>query len=238
MRLAAALCVVLTMEGLAAVGGDAKPAPEADRAPVFIPVQSGNRSDVFNSPPGSDRDSSSDLKKRRGKAFARSLLLPGWGQFSEGRHAAGYTFLAAEVGLIAGFLGLRTYGSWLEDDYITYARQHAGVAGDHSHDFYVDIGNWDDRRSFNEQRIRDRNFDRIYTGPGTEWDWDDEASREWFKSLRISSDRARQNAFLFIGGLLLNHIISAVEAGRGVKKSSNFSLCIDRFNRVTFALRF
>ena len=149
-----------------------------------------------------------------GKAFLRSVLVPGWGQLSAGRKTTGYAFLASEIALVSGIIILRTHAAWLEDDYRQFARQHAGVSADRDHGYYVDIGNWMDRLSFNEKRLQDRQLDRLYRSSRYDWNWDSDAKRRHFKSMRIDSDTARQKSMLFVGGLLLNHLISAIEAGR------------------------
>jgi len=166
-----------------------------------------------------DSEENGELKRRRGRAFVRSLLIPGWGQLTEDRRRRGYGFLAMEATLVASLVAFNSYRNWLEDDYRAYARQHAGVSGGHDHQFYVDIGNWNDRDAFNQQRLRYRQFDRIYTSPSDDWLWDSDRNRQHFKSIRIASDQAEQNALLVVGGLLLNHLLSAIDASRGVKKA-------------------
>ncbi|MFH0766127.1 MAG: hypothetical protein V2A61_06880 [Calditrichota bacterium] len=156
---------------------------------------------------------------KSGPEFLKSLLIPGWGQLSVGRKKTGYAFLATEAALLSGLIGLRTYANWLEDDYRVYAAQHARVRSDLDHQFYVDVGNWNDRRSYNEQRQRDRDYDRLYWGPDTDWSWDAESNRAHFKSTRLASDYARQQAVLVVGGLLINHLAAAVEVSRGGSKN-------------------
>ncbi len=183
-------------------------------------------------------ESGSSFKKRKGRAFGRSILIPGWGQLTEGRKSIGYAFLTTEAILISSFIGLRFYGSWLEDDYRNYANQHAGIEGSHGHLFYVDIGNWMDRRSYNEQRILDRQFDDMYNSPADEWNWDSDGHRRRFKSIRISSDQARQNSVMVIGAIVLNHLVSAIEASRGVSESPNISLRMESIDRIGLQVRF
>ncbi|MFC2149949.1 hypothetical protein ACFLQV_00450 [Calditrichota bacterium] len=144
--------------------------------------------------------------------FKRSVLIPGWGQLSAGKKIRGYTYLAAEIALIGSYLFLKRQSGWLEDDYISYARQYADVNGSHSHQFYVDVGNWNTTQEFNEQRLRNREFDNVYRSPQDQWRWTSEENRHFFDSLRLDSDRASQTATLMIGGLFLNHLISAVDA--------------------------
>lgn len=165
-----------------------------------------------------------ERRSRKSAAFLRSVVVPGWGQLREGRETAGYAFLAAEALLIGGVVFSKYYGSWLEDDYRAYATQHAGVSSGSDHQYFVDIGNWMDRESYNEARLRDRQFDAMYTSPGTDWQWDSDANRQHFKDLRIKSDSYGQMSILFIGGIILNHLASGVEAGRSSRTTPTVTI--------------
>lgn len=173
----------------------------------------------LNTIPSLQKDDEKDIRKRQGNAFLKSLLIPGWGQLSQGRRTVGYAFIAAEISLLSSIIGLRTHAGWLEDDFKTFASQHAGVSGDWDRQYYIDIGNWMDRRSFNEERLRDRQFDRMYNNPAMDWTWDTDENRSHFKDIRISSDQARQRAVLFVGAVILNHLISSIEAGKSTGKN-------------------
>ena len=173
-----------------------------------------------------DNSSTSDagkkeLKRRRSRAFLRSIVVPGWGQIAEDKRSLGYTFLTAEALLIVGIIGLRTHAAWLEEDYKTLADQHAGIDGNFDHQFYVDIGNWMTRIDYNEQRLRDRYYDAVYTDPNFDWSWDSDGNRRKFRDLRIASDNSRQISILLVGGIVLNHFISAIEAGRGIEAKAD-----------------
>jgi len=157
-------------------------------------------------------------KTIQGTSFWQSFLVPGLGQIATGRPKVGYAFLTAEAGLIGGLVGLRIYAGRLEDDYRLFAGQHAGVSTEQEHQYYVDLGNWMDVRSYNEARLRDRSFDAMYTDPGDAWLWDSDENRAHFKTMRIDSDEARGKALLLVGGLVLNHLFSAVDAARGASK--------------------
>ncbi len=152
------------------------------------------------------------LSDVRMKAFLKSVLIPGWGQISTGRTVRGYIFLGAEVALIAGYIGFQARETWLKDDYITYANQHANLIGDHPHQFYVDIGNWLDQRSYNEQRNLERDFEALYPRPTDTWSWDSDDNRAHFKSMRIASDISGRLAIFMVGGMIINHLASAIDA--------------------------
>ena len=144
----------------------------------------------------------------------KSLLVPGWGQLAGGKRLSGYLFLGAEAMLVGGLISQTLYQNWLEDDYRTFAAQHAGIQGGREHQYYVDIGNWMTREEYNQQRLRYRQFDAMYTDPAYEWNWDSESSRSDFKNLRLRADAAGQRALLLGGGLLLNHLLSFIDASR------------------------
>lgn len=147
-------------------------------------------------------------------AFLKSLVVPGWGQYSLKRKNAALTFFGAELMLVGGILTLNGYGRSARADYQALAAAYAGVHGGHGHDFYVDVGNWMTVDQFNQRRLQERNFDALYTDPSDHWAWDTDAHRAEMEMNRIRSDRAFNNVFYLVGGLVLNHIASAIHAGR------------------------
>ncbi|MFZ5433114.1 MAG: hypothetical protein ACOZB3_04990 [Calditrichota bacterium] len=149
-----------------------------------------------------------------GTAFLKSLLIPGWGQYALGRNNSALAFLGADLALIGGMLTLNSYGNSARDDYKALAAVHAGVIGDHSHDFYVDVGNWMNVDQYNERRLRDRDYDALYTDPEDQWTWDSDHNRSEMEKIRIRSDRAFNSIIYFVGGMVLNHVASAIHAGR------------------------
>jgi len=168
-----------------------------------------------------DVSTESRSRSEKGQPFFKSLLIPGWGQLTQGKRLKAYTFFAVEASLIASLIAFNKYQGWLEDDYRTFAQQHAGVNGDRDHNYYVDIGNWQDQEAYNEKRLRDRQFDLMYTNANDSWNWDSEASRLNFRSMRISADRASQKSLIVVGVMILNHLFSAVDAsGKTGKKKS------------------
>ncbi|MBU1936248.1 hypothetical protein KKG05_02535 [bacterium] len=156
----------------------------------------------------------SKKSKERGDAFLKSLVLPGWGQYDSGHKKSAVLFALTECAIIGGMVAFNAHGAAKRDDYKALASLHAGVVGDHSHDFYVDIGNWDNVDDYNEQRLQDREFDRLYTSTLDYWEWDSQASRVEMEKIRIQSDKAFNAVYYLIGGIVLNHIASAIHAGR------------------------
>lgn len=169
------------------------------------------------------------VSKSKGKAFFMSLLIPGWGQRYAGADLKSGVFFGAEVGLWLTFAGFKTYSNWREDDYRNYAATHAGVHLDgKSSTYFIDVGNFDSIYEHNEYRLRQRNtIDYYYDIDTYYWDWENEAHRDKFDQLRISSDTADNRATFALGMIVANHIISAIEAVWSVhqyEKSQSASL--------------
>lgn len=157
---------------------------------------------------------SAETGKAGGAAFLKSLVVPGWGQHSLGRTNTALAFLGTEVVLIGGMLTLNSYGASVRDDYRALAAVHAGVTGGHGHDYYVDVGNWLSVDDYNAQRLRERDFAALYTDPADYWRWSTDADRAVMEAKRIKSDRAFNSVLYLVGGVVLNHIASAIHAGR------------------------
>ena len=217
----AALAIVL------AAGGFFRAANCADLPDKYVhwsPIAASRQLDAAAAVSSTKSDEASISSRNSGKAFFKSLLVPGWGQYVQGRKRLATVYFVGEILLIASMIMERTYAGWLEDEYVKFAAQHAGVSGDKSHGHYVDIGNWMDTRSFNERRLRDRQYDRLYTNPRMTWSWDSDQNRREFKATRLASDHARQRGLLLVGGIFLNHMISGIEASRVQKSPARVSL--------------
>ena len=160
-----------------------------------------------------------------GSSFLQSLLIPGWGQYSLGQKNSALLFISAEVLCLSGILSLRAYGSSARDDYKALAAAHAGVVGDHEHDFYVDVGNWMSVDGYNNQRMLERNFSSLYTSDNDVWNWDSEDNRATMEKTRIRSDRAFNSVIYFAAGMAVNHLASAIHAGRqdAIKQKEDLS---------------
>lgn len=152
--------------------------------------------------------------KAGGTAFLKSLIVPGWGQYSLGRTNAALAFLGTEAALVGGMLALHAYGVSTRDDYRALAAAHAGVVGGHGHDFYVDVGNWMSVDDYNARRLQERDFAAMYTDPADRWYWSSDAQRAAMETKRIKSDRAFNSMLYLVGGVVLNHVASAIHAGR------------------------
>lgn len=149
------------------------------------------------------------------QAFWRSLILPGWGQHYAG--GGGLRFAVAEVGLWAGFLGLRGLEQVRQTHYQSYAARHAGArpAGKNS-EYFDDLGFYQSRLQHDQYALYDDgpNAQLYPAGPEYAWEWDNEASRQQYRQLRNSSASAGRQALYTTGLVVVNRVIAGVHAAR------------------------
>lgn len=154
------------------------------------------------------------------RAFIQSMVIPGWGQRYVGKGTTiGTINFVTEVALWSTVAGFHAYGHWKEDEYKTLAATHAGVDNrGKDHQYYVDIGNYQNLDLYNEQQRRDRDFDELYLSSSDWWEWDSNDNRLQFKSIRIQSDNALNSRYYVLGAVFLNHLFSAIHASRQAVK--------------------
>lgn len=158
--------------------------------------------------------------KSRGRAFLQSLLLPGWGQHYANSKRTMRFFILTEVLTVGSYVGFRTWGNWLEDDYRAFAVTHAGVdLKGKKDDYFVDIGNFDNIADYNQAQLRDRDLIDVYRNTEAfHWQWDNSQNRDKFEDLRIRSDRASNNSEFALAAIFLNHLVSAIHSTLSVYK--------------------
>ena len=153
-------------------------------------------------------------------AFFLSFVLPGAGEYYAGSKKMARIFFATEVILWATFASFRTYGNWKREDYQRFATVHAGVdPSGKDYQYFVDVENYMDIRAYNEAKLQQRDVNALY--PENEeysWQWDSEASKERYEALRLDSDNAFTRSLFIIGGIVVNHIISGIDALRIARK--------------------
>lgn len=155
------------------------------------------------------------------KAFFLSFLIPGAGEYYVGAKKTAKVFMGTEILLWSTYLSFRVYGNWKRSDYELFAVTHAGVHGtEKDHAYYVAMENYNSLREYNEAKLQQRRLADLYPEDGTYyWQWDSSSSRKKFATLRISSDRAFNRSLFVIGGILLNHLISGIDAMRLARKA-------------------
>ena len=92
----------------------------------------------------------------------------------------------------------------------------ARVFGDGKNDqFWIDIGKFDTIFEYNEERIRERDIDALYSEDRFWfWSWDNTENRFFYDSKRIETREIEQNQLYFFAAIALNHLVSAINALR------------------------
>ena len=179
---------------------------------VLRPVGFSDQNETFG---GGILETRSGKKISRGGAMLRSLIVPGWGESYLGYHKTARWFFWTDVALWATVIGLETYSRWKEDQFISFAATHAGAnLSGKSDSYYADIGNYNSTEDYNEAKLRNRDYDALYTNPDDFWAWDSDTNRMDYDHLRIQSRSAHNRVYFFMGAAALNRLISFIDTGK------------------------
>jgi hypothetical protein len=162
-------------------------------------------------------------KKSVGLGIVYSLLLPGMGELYADAYNVGKYFTIADGLLWGTFIGMNAYSNWQEDSYKSYAASEAGVINDANkdEDFYANIGDYTSVYTYNEQKALERNFDEMYDEQTNFWKWNTTDERRTYRDMWNSSETASNGIRFVVGGLILNRLISAINAARLVSAYNN-----------------
>jgi hypothetical protein len=154
-------------------------------------------------------------------AVVLSAILPGAGELYAGNFESGKYSLIAEAGIWLTYGGFQTHGNWVRQDARLFAAQHAHANLNSKDDkFDVDIGNFISQSEYNDARLRNREYDLMYTDPSYNWHWDSDNNRSQFKNERIRSDEIYQNARFVLIAAVVNRVFSAFSSGRAVSANN------------------
>jgi hypothetical protein len=148
-------------------------------------------------------------------AILYSVLLPGMGELYAGNYDSGKYFTIAEGALWGVFTGFELYANWKRDDYKSFASAKAGVSLDGKDaDYFANVGVYISSEEYNRQMDLAGNFNKVYTSPSAYWKWVNNDDRKEYRSMWSSSENAFNNVKFVVGALVLNRVISAVNAVR------------------------
>lgn len=149
-------------------------------------------------------------------AFFRSLILPGWGHYytDSDNWGRGALHLGADILLISGYAGLTIRSSNLEEKFITLANLRAGVDIDgRGRTFQLAIADFNNLQEYNNFQLRSRNWNGLIDEvPENEWSWISEEDRLKYNELRADREAARNQLPAIAALLVLNRVLSAVNA--------------------------
>jgi hypothetical protein len=158
-------------------------------------------------------------KKSTGLAILYSLVLPGMGELYAGDYSLGKYLTAADVVFWGAAIGFDTYGKWEEDNYKAFAKSKGGVTYTGSdEDFYARVGSYMSVNTFNREQELNRNFGDVYNTDVYYWNWNDNDTRKEYRNMWTSSEQAYNNVRFAVGALILNRIVSIINAVRLVNR--------------------
>ncbi len=143
---------------------------------------------------------------------AKSFLLPGSGERTLGYHKSSKFFIQSEILLLTACFSAFKTSNLIEHKYISYASEHAGATTPINERYWTDIGNYNSSIDFDYEhlRMRDSKEGQWLDHP---WDWQlDDYKRKKFENMRIKSDKYFLVGKFLIGGVIMNHIISSINA--------------------------
>ena len=164
----------------------------------------------------------------------KSLIIPGWGQKSLEKPKRARFFNYLESGILLTLIGSSTFANIEKKNYKAFASKHAAISSSgKNHKYWVDIGNYNSIENYNEEHLRNREMDDLYSDDKKwSWDWDQESNRKIFENKRIRADQLELFGTFSVGALVLNHIVSSIDALYLKRISTNKSLTINPHNNL------
>ena len=154
-------------------------------------------------------------KKSPALAVLYSLLLPGMGELYANRYDSGKYFTIADGVLWGVFAGFNIYGNWQEKNYKSFAESKGGVTlNGKDSDYYANIGTYLSIDEYNAAMDLQGNFNKVYNPATHYWKWDSNDQRREYRGMWSSSEQAFNNERFAVGALILNRVISAINAVR------------------------
>ncbi len=145
----------------------------------------------------------------------KSALLPGWGEHSYNETSRGYLFNGIEAALwIFAGVAATTVNSH-GNDLFYFAAEHAQVHNpQRKSDVFLDrVSKYSSMTAFNEQMLRNRQWDQLYSADkGYDWTWDSDENREEFFKIKTQRYVWRQRLTYAFGAIALNHLVSTMDA--------------------------
>lgn len=154
-------------------------------------------------------------KKKPILAILYSAILPGMGELYAGDYSSGQYFTGVEAALWSIYIGMQMYGDHKKDNYRAYASAVGGVnLIGKDNDFFANIGNYTDIYQYNDDKAFNYQFKEMYDENEYYWKWKSEKERKEYRSMWLSSQNAYNNVRFVVGGMLLNRLVSIINAIR------------------------
>ncbi len=151
-------------------------------------------------------------------ALLRSFIVPGWGHWyvDSDNWRMGQYHLAADVALLAAWLGINRQSYVVEKNMFTHASAYSGVdIREHGREFELAVGehrSWD---AYMDHHERTRNWDRLENFPDSpeyRWHWESDEQRREYRDMRSRRDNLNQQLPAITAIMVVNRVISGIGA--------------------------
>lgn len=144
----------------------------------------------------------------------KSLLVPGSGEYQLERPQRGRLFVLTEITLATGIAGSYIWSRQIDTRMQAFAADFAQVDPTAKPDqFWIDLGNYSSRDDFNDEHLRWRQIEQLYPKEEAwDWQWESDKKRSEFRDYRVRRDWLKKTGGFFAGALVLNHLVSAIDA--------------------------
>ena len=96
--------------------------------------------------------------------MVKSAILPGWGESSMHNSKRARLFLLTEISLLTAWVSAYTISGHQANQYQSFAVEHAGIdSRGKDHQYWVDIGNYSSMTNHNDEHLRFRDFESLYS---------------------------------------------------------------------------
>lgn len=158
---------------------------------------------------------------RKVKAGALSAVLPGAGQYYNGRHDKAYVMAGVEAAIWTAYFVFDDQG----DNRMATAREFAGIyagaSGEHPEEYWQSVGRFMDSDAYNEARLREaRALQEEPSGLIPEadaWQWVNLDRLQAYQTLRADGNSAYDRRDFMILFAVVNRAVSVVDAVMGVR---------------------
>jgi hypothetical protein len=154
-------------------------------------------------------------KKSAGIGMLLSMLLPGMGELYADSYSSGKYFTIAEGALWGTYISMSAYGNLLKNNYKSFAASAAGVNNTNKNSgYYSTIADYMNINEYNDDMSLQQNFNLMLNPSTYYWNWKTIADRKNYRTLWTSSEQVNNNLRFVVGALILNRIVSAINAVR------------------------
>ena len=138
-------------------------------------------------------------------------IIPGWGQKELENDKKHKMFMLIEFSSLTACFASYGFSKHLQNKYKSFAARYANVeSSGKNRKFWVDIGNYMNTSDHDEEHLRWRENEKLYNE--ALWSWDSELNMKKFEKYRIKSDQLNIQGKFIVGFIIVNHLVSSIDA--------------------------